>query len=222
MRWLAGWSGGLSQARLPAARRPLDQTVQEALTALATVRPIAATALWTGPDPLWAVGDWRPEEVRQFVHRPGDRTPQQVTGTADLGADTEATARLLVLGHCGAGDQELAAGLAAARGGAVRHLTGWAAATSPCCAWAPAPPCWSPTWPACNPSSTRPGAAAPPTPPPGCRSPTWSAPAWTPATWPPRSPAPNPPRRSAPAAPTPACTGSRPATPWRSAAAARR
>ncbi|MGC0317369.1 hypothetical protein QBC98_005872 [Kitasatospora acidiphila] len=126
MRWLAGWSGGVSQARLPAARRPLDQTVQEALTALATVRPIAATALWTGPDPLWAVGDWRPEEVRQFVHRPGDRTPQQVTGTADLGADTEATARLLVLGHCGAGDQELAAGLAAARGGAVRHLTGWA------------------------------------------------------------------------------------------------
>ncbi|MCC9309057.1 asparagine synthase [Kitasatospora sp. RB6PN24] len=116
----------MSQGRLLAARRPFDQTVQEALAALATVRPIAARALWTGPDPLWAVGDWRPEEIRQFVHRPGDRAPQPVTGPADLSADTEATARLLVLGHCGAADQELAAGLAAARGGAVRHLTGWA------------------------------------------------------------------------------------------------
>ncbi|MFE9427837.1 asparagine synthase-related protein [Kitasatospora sp. NPDC006697] len=134
MRWLAGWSGSVSQARPPkpallrawADRGALPAaTVQDALAALADVRPIAATPLWAGPDPLWAVGDWRPEEIRQFVQRPGGEPPRPVIGTADLGADTESTARLLVLGHCGADDRELAAGLAAARGGAVRHLTAW-------------------------------------------------------------------------------------------------
>ncbi|GAA1986373.1 asparagine synthase-related protein [Kitasatospora viridis] len=129
MRWLAGWSGSVSRAR-PPGRAPLGAavggpTLPDALAALAAVRPIAATPLWLGPDPLWAVGDWRPEEIRQFVQRPGAGRPEAVTGTADLSGDAESTARLLVLGHCGAGDQELAAGLATARGGAVRHLTGW-------------------------------------------------------------------------------------------------
>ncbi|MCX4747443.1 asparagine synthase-related protein [Kitasatospora sp. NBC_01287] len=146
MRWLAGWSGSAAKllipARPPAAFRaatagptgagptgagPTTATAQDALAALAAVRPLAATALWTGPDPLWAVGDWRPEEIRQAVQLPGTGHPAVSTGPrpADLSQDTESVSRLLVLGHCGATDQELAAGLAAARGGAVRQLTGW-------------------------------------------------------------------------------------------------
>ncbi|WP_342775352.1 hypothetical protein [Streptomyces tateyamensis] len=115
MRWLAGWTG--SAARAGTAGHEVQQ-------ALARVRPLAATALWTGPDPLWAVGDWRPAEIRQFVLRPKQR-PVRLDGPADLAEDTESHCRLLVLGHCGASDQELADGLAAARGGAVRHLTGY-------------------------------------------------------------------------------------------------
>ncbi|MFD5468660.1 asparagine synthase-related protein [Kitasatospora sp. NPDC127059] len=114
MRWLTGWSTGAPGSGAPA---------QEAL---ATVAPIAARPLWTGPNPLWAVGDWRPEEIRLVTLRPG--APAAVsTGptTPDPVADTPATTRLAVLGHCGATDPELAAGLAAARGGAVRHLTAW-------------------------------------------------------------------------------------------------
>ncbi|WUG41123.1 asparagine synthase [Kitasatospora sp. NBC_00458] len=88
--------------------------------------PIAARPLWTGPDPLWAVGDWRPDEIRLVTLRPG--APAVVTtgrAAPDRDADTPATVRLAVVGHCGASDAELAAGLAAARGGAVRHLTAW-------------------------------------------------------------------------------------------------
>ncbi|MFE0464773.1 asparagine synthase-related protein [Kitasatospora sp. NPDC058965] len=115
MRWLAGWTGSAARARTGG---------HEVQRALAEVRPLAATALWTGPDPLWAVGDWRAGEIRQFVLRPKQR-PVAVPGPDDLTGDTEATSRLLVLGHCGAADQELADGLAAARGGAVRHLSGY-------------------------------------------------------------------------------------------------
>ncbi|MFI9270285.1 asparagine synthase-related protein [Kitasatospora sp. NPDC052896] len=148
MRWLTGWSGGVSGSRIPPPRRsvpaspgarpsgphapPTSRTpsahpaLHEALEALAAVRPLAATTLWEGPDPLWAVGDWRPEELRQAVLRPG-RPPEVLTGpvTSDLSADPESVVRLAVLGHCGATDDELLAGLAAARGGAVRHLSGW-------------------------------------------------------------------------------------------------
>lgn len=73
-----------------------------------TVRPVGGQLLWGGPgesDPLWAVGDWRPDEVR-VVHGDGGN-------------------RLAVLGSCGAGDEELRAGLYTARGGALRHLTAW-------------------------------------------------------------------------------------------------
>lgn len=114
MRWLTGWSGSAPGAGSPA---------HEALDA---VRPIAARPLWAGPDPLWAVGDWRPEEIRLVTLRPG--APAAVTTGAaapDPAPDTPATTRLAVLGHCGASDAELAAGLAAARGGAVRHLSAW-------------------------------------------------------------------------------------------------
>ncbi|WP_280702283.1 asparagine synthase-related protein [Kitasatospora sp. GP82] len=91
------------------------------------VRPLAATTLWSGPNPLWAVGDWRPEEIRLVTLRPG--VPATVTTglttPASTEHDTPATTRLAVLGRCGASDAELAAGLASARGGAVRHLTAW-------------------------------------------------------------------------------------------------
>lgn len=141
MRWLTGWSGGVAGSRIPTRRgyapgarapRPPGAPpgdgpqLSDALAALAKVRPLAAARLWDGPDPLWAVGDWRPEELRQAVLRPG--APAEFsTGpvTADLREDGEAVLRLAVLGHCGASDAELAAGLAAARGGAVRQLTGW-------------------------------------------------------------------------------------------------
>lgn len=116
MRWLTGWSGPPTGTGGPP---------------LGGVRPLAATTLWNGPGPLWAVGDWRPDEIRLVTLRPGTdpvvttgpATPADGTGGADT--DTPATTRLAVVGRCGATDAELAAGLAAARGGAVRHLTGW-------------------------------------------------------------------------------------------------
>ncbi|MFJ8627599.1 asparagine synthase-related protein [Kitasatospora sp. NPDC093550] len=114
MRWLTGWCTGVSRPGTPGCEPH------------GTVAPIAARPLWTGPDPLWAVGDWRPEEIRLATLRPG--APAVVTTgptTPDPVEDTPATTRLAVLGHCGATDAELAAGLAAARGGAVRHLTAW-------------------------------------------------------------------------------------------------
>ncbi|MFJ9611870.1 asparagine synthase-related protein [Kitasatospora sp. NPDC101176] len=114
MRWLTGWSTGTLRAGTPAHETP------------GTVAPIAARPLWTGPDPLWAVGDWRPEEIRLATLRPGAPATVTTGPTApDPVEDTPATTRLAVLGHCGATDAELAAGLAAARGGAVRHLTAW-------------------------------------------------------------------------------------------------
>ncbi|ROQ33312.1 asparagine synthase [Streptomyces sp. PanSC19] len=70
-----------------------------------TVQPVGAQLLWDGPDPLWAVGDWRPDEVR--VIAVDDHT------------------RLAVLGCCAASDEELRIGLLTARGGALRHLTAW-------------------------------------------------------------------------------------------------
>lgn len=70
-----------------------------------TVQPVGAQLLWGGPDPLWAVGDWRPDEVR--VLAVDDHT------------------RIAVLGCCAASDEELRIGLLTARGGALRHLTAW-------------------------------------------------------------------------------------------------
>ncbi|MGW4650619.1 asparagine synthase-related protein [Kitasatospora sp. NPDC004289] len=90
------------------------------------MRPIAATVLWPGVSPLWAVGDWRPDEIRLVTLRPG--APAVVTTgppPADPAAEPPGTVRLAVLGRCGASDAELAAGLATARGGAVHHLTTW-------------------------------------------------------------------------------------------------
>ncbi|MFF3149796.1 asparagine synthase, partial [Streptomyces sp. NPDC057927] len=70
-----------------------------------TVHPVGSQLLWGDPDPLWAVGDWRPDEVRVIK--------------------ADAQNRIAVLGTCGASDEELKVGLFAARGGALRHLTAW-------------------------------------------------------------------------------------------------
>ncbi|MDT0308353.1 asparagine synthase-related protein [Streptomyces sp. DSM 44917] len=86
MRWLVGWCG----ASASAARE---------------IQPLGAQLLWEGPDPLWAVGDWRPDEIR-LVHADGDT-------------------HLAVFGHCGADDPTLRRSLISARAGALRQLTTW-------------------------------------------------------------------------------------------------
>ncbi|MFS8203394.1 asparagine synthase-related protein (plasmid) [Streptomyces sp. CWNU-52B] len=98
MRWLVGWSS-------VAARAPEFGSVGATGSDGETVHPVGSQLLWGDPDPLWAVGDWRPDEVRVVK------------------ADEQN--RIAVLGTCGASDEELRVGLFAARGGALRHLTAW-------------------------------------------------------------------------------------------------
>ncbi|MFD3453735.1 asparagine synthase-related protein [Streptomyces sp. NPDC058691] len=94
MRWLVGWSNA-AVGQIPGTRG-------------SSLLPVGAQLLWSDPDPLWAVGDWRADEVR-LVH-----------------AENGSVARLAVLGRCAASDAALRVGLFAARGGALRHLTSWA------------------------------------------------------------------------------------------------
>ncbi|MFD4786545.1 asparagine synthase-related protein [Streptomyces sp. NPDC058459] len=98
MRWLVGWSSTAARA-LGADSAGATGYDGE------TLRPVGSHLLWGDPDPLWAVGDWRPDEVR-VVH-------------------ADAQNRIAVLGICGASDEELRRGLFTARGGALRHLTAW-------------------------------------------------------------------------------------------------
>lgn len=98
MRWLVGWS---SAAAGPDRIGSAGATGYEG----ETLHPVGSQLLWGDPDPLWAVGDWRPDEVRLVQADP--RT------------------RIAVLGICGASDEQLRVGLLAARGGALRHLTAW-------------------------------------------------------------------------------------------------
>ncbi|MFC1418534.1 asparagine synthase-related protein [Streptacidiphilus cavernicola] len=118
MRWLVGWNG----------------TGVGAEPRLRDLRPLGGRLLWPGPDPLWAVGDWRPEEIRTVrVYRQHRATADAVgTGFPDLPEDPEdpsaadgAAARLAVVGRCGADDSALRAALLRASGGALRHLTAW-------------------------------------------------------------------------------------------------
>ncbi|CAM5676469.1 MULTISPECIES: asparagine synthase-related protein [Streptomyces] len=98
MRWLVGWSSTAAGAAGIGSAGAVGYDGE-------TLHPVGSHLLWGDPDPLWAVGDWRPDEVR-VVH-----------------ADAEH--RIAVLGICGATDEELRRGLFTARGGAVRHLTTW-------------------------------------------------------------------------------------------------
>ncbi|MEV5878801.1 asparagine synthase-related protein [Streptomyces sp. NPDC052101] len=98
MRWLVGWS---STAAGVAGIGSAGATGYDG----ETLHPVGSQLLWGDPDPLWAVGDWRPDEVRV------------VRADADN--------RIAVLGICGASDEELRRGLFTARGGALRHLTTW-------------------------------------------------------------------------------------------------
>ncbi|WP_081241087.1 asparagine synthase-related protein, partial [Streptomyces viridosporus] len=98
MRWLVGWSSTAAGAvGFGSAGATGDDG--EAL------QPVGSQLLWGGPDPLWAVGDWRPDEVRVVT--------------------SDAQTRIAVLGTCGASDEQLRVALFAARGGALRHLTAW-------------------------------------------------------------------------------------------------
>ncbi|GAA4912228.1 asparagine synthase-related protein [Streptomyces coeruleoprunus] len=97
MRWLVGWSSIAASFGTAGAVGAGDDG--------RTMHPVGGQLLWGDPDPLWAVGDWRPDEVRV------------VTVAPDV--------RIAVLGCCAASDEELKVGLFAARGGALRHLTAW-------------------------------------------------------------------------------------------------
>ncbi|MEV6682039.1 asparagine synthase-related protein [Streptomyces erythrochromogenes] len=135
MRWLVGWSSiaasfgtvgrvsgqgpGQGPGHGPGAHgpggAPLHGGIADAAHAAdpgadaeRTVHPVGAQLLWGDPDPLWAVGDWRPDEIRTVTADPADPFT-----------------RLAVLGCCGATDAELRRALYAARGGALRHLTQW-------------------------------------------------------------------------------------------------
>ncbi|MEU8621994.1 asparagine synthase-related protein [Streptomyces sp. NPDC048623] len=109
MRWLVGWSSVAARFGAVHTAAPGTPGAAGAVgdpTEGRTVHPVGAQLLWGDPDPLWAVGDWRPDEVRLV--------------------DVDAQTRLAVLGCCAASDDELRRGLLTARGGALRHLTAWA------------------------------------------------------------------------------------------------
>lgn len=179
MRWLVGWSS-------TAAGAPVFGSGGATGPDGESVHPVGSHLLWGDPDPLWAVGDWRPDEVRVV--------------TAD------ARTRIAVLGICGASDEQLRVGLFAARGGALRHLTAWPGSYTAvvqvgrrltvCGDLAGARPVFH-----------TPGRAAPRTRPPPSLSPTSSRPTSTSGTWQPcwppptyRTPSRTPPRTTACAA----------------------
>ncbi|WP_327235833.1 asparagine synthase-related protein [Streptomyces sp. NBC_01317] len=129
MRWLVGWSSIAARFGTAGTAGSVGGSVAGAVgghaggngtagavgfadgdvsgggTGGGTVHPVGSQLLWGDPDPLWAVGDWRPDEVRVVT--------------------IDAVNRLAILGCCGATDEQLRVGLFAARGGALRHLTAW-------------------------------------------------------------------------------------------------
>ncbi|MDJ0344021.1 asparagine synthase-related protein [Streptomyces sp. H10-C2] len=66
MRWLVGWSSAAAGS-VPG-------------TAARSVLPVGAQLLWGDPDPLWAVGDWRADEVR-VIHADPARSSYPGGGT---------------------------------------------------------------------------------------------------------------------------------------------
>ncbi|UYQ66557.1 asparagine synthase-related protein [Streptomyces peucetius] len=118
MRWLVGWSSIAANFGTVGAVGASGEG--------RTVHPVGAQLLWGDPDPLWAVGDWRPDEVRVITAEPHQRPHSFPAGPHAAGAQNAAVTRLAVLGCCAASDEQLRVGLFAARGGALRHLTAWA------------------------------------------------------------------------------------------------
>ena len=57
MRWLVGWSSTAAAAVEAGSAGATGYDGE-------TVQPVGSQLLWGDPDPLWAVGDWRPDEVR--------------------------------------------------------------------------------------------------------------------------------------------------------------
>ena len=88
MRWLVGWSSIAASFRTAGTADARDDGD--------TVHPVGSQLLWGDPDPLWAVGDWRPDEIRVTTVATPEGAP---------------TARLAVLGCCGATDEQLRVGL---------------------------------------------------------------------------------------------------------------
>lgn len=162
MRWLVGWSSTTAVAAGTGSAGAAGSDGE-------TVHPVGSQLLWGDPDPLWAVGDWRPDEVRVVK--------------------ADAQNRIAVLGTCGASDEQLRLGLFAARGGALRHLTAWSGSYTAvvqvgrrlmvCGDLAGARPVFY-----------TPGRAVRRTRPPRFPSPTSSRPTSTSGTWPPCSPPP--------------------------------
>jgi hypothetical protein len=127
MRWVVGWNGVRAAAGAEAA----------------ALRPVGGRLLWPGNDPLWVVGDWRPDEIRgvavyryrrhhRHVVQNGFPELEELPEPSATGAPTPAfppgdgaLARLFVLGRCGAADSALRTALLATSGGALRHLTTW-------------------------------------------------------------------------------------------------
>ncbi|GHJ40536.1 asparagine synthase-related protein [Streptomyces sp. TS71-3] len=105
MRWLVGWSSATAGSARSSGVRPAPAGGWSDIEG-ETVHPVGSQLLWGDPDPLWAVGDWRPDEVRVVK------------------ADAET--RIAILGTCAASDEQLRVAMFAARGGALRHLTAWA------------------------------------------------------------------------------------------------
>ncbi|MFI2075394.1 MULTISPECIES: asparagine synthase-related protein [Streptomyces] len=113
MRWLVGWSrtaagtgpGSGPGPGLGSGPGSGHGSGEPAGPGDPAVRPVGGRLLWGGTAPLWAVGDWRPDEIRVV--------------------QADHATRLAVLGRCGASDETLRSALFAARGGALRHLTAW-------------------------------------------------------------------------------------------------
>ncbi|MCZ9342999.1 asparagine synthase, partial [Streptomyces sp. TRM76130] len=92
MRWLVGWSSAAAGA--PGAMGGTGGPGHGGSGSAGatgyegeTVQPVGSQLLWGDPDPLWAVGDWRPDEVRVV--------------------SADARTRIAVLGICGASDEQL-------------------------------------------------------------------------------------------------------------------
>ena len=66
-----------------------------------TVHPVGSQLLWGDPDPLWAVGDWRPDEVRVVTADAADpaRGPRHAAAPPTRSCGSACSPRAAA--HCG-------------------------------------------------------------------------------------------------------------------------